>query len=146
MTIPFRPGLQAKLLVTHLLVLAVGAATLFLTIGLIAPQYFDRLMVEVAGPQMRALGHEMTPQAEEAMKQLTAEAFREAIVVSLLWAGGAAMLAAVVVGIFVSARIVTPVRRMASAARRIAAGRYAERVPRGEPDELGDLAASFNEM
>jgi signal transduction histidine kinase len=35
---------------------------------------------------------------------------------------------------------------MASAARRIATGHYAERVTAAEPDELGELAESFNAM
>jgi len=142
----FRSNLRLKLLAAHMLVVAVGAATLFLAVALIAPILFDRLMVEVTGPRLRALGHEMTPAASEAMKQLTADAFREAIVVALSWAGAAAAIAAVAVSLFVSGRIATPVRRMTEAARRIAAGRYGERVPVGEPDDLGDLAASFNEM
>jgi hypothetical protein len=38
------------------------------------------------------------------------------------------------------------VRRLASASWRLAAGHYAERVPRGDDDELGDLTMTFNEM
>ena len=48
--------------------------------------------------------------------------------------------------LFVSRRIVEPLRRMTSATRRIAAGRYGERVPVGEADELGTLSESFNSM
>ena len=142
----FRSNLQLKLLAAHMLVVAVGAATLFLAVALIGPALFDRLMVEVTGPSLRALGHAMTPAADAAMKRLTADAFREAIIVALGWAGAAALIAAIAVSLFVSGRIATPVRHMTEAARRIAAGRYGERVPAGEPDDLGDLAASFNEM
>lgn len=142
----FRSNLRLKLLAAHMLVVAVGAATLFLAVALIGPALFDRLMVEVTGPSLRALGHAMTPAADAAMKRLTADAFREAIIVALGWAGAAALIAAIAVSLFVSGRIATPVRHMTEAARRIAAGRYGERVPAGEPDDLGDLAASFNEM
>ena len=142
----FRSNLRLKLLAAHMLVVAVGAATLFLAVALIGPALFDRLMVEVTGPSLRALGHEMTPAADAAMKRLTADAFREAIIVALGWAGAAALIAAIAVSLFVSGRIAAPVRHMTEAARRIAAGRYGERVPAGEPDDLGDLAASFNEM
>jgi signal transduction histidine kinase len=38
------------------------------------------------------------------------------------------------------------VRALAAAARRIAGGHYAERVPVADPDELGELATSFNDM
>jgi signal transduction histidine kinase len=142
----FRSNLRLKILAAHLLVGAVGVATLFMVVGLIAPALFDHLMVVVTGPRLKALGHVMTPPAEEAMRALTADAFREAIVVALGWASGAAFIAAVAVSFFVSGRIAGPVRHMTDAARRIAAGRYAERVPMGEPDDLGRLAASFNEM
>jgi signal transduction histidine kinase len=51
-----------------------------------------------------------------------------------------------VVSLAVAARIARPIGTMASAARRIAIGNYAERVRAEEPDELGELAESFNAM
>jgi HAMP domain-containing protein len=67
----------------------------------------------------------------------------------VLVAGTAAPVAAVLVSLFVSARIVGPVREIVGAARHIAAGHYAERVPLtglDAEDELGQLAGSFNAM
>ncbi len=142
----FRSDLRLKLLAAHVLVLAVSTATFYLAIALIAPTLFDHLMVQVAVPRLRALGHVMTPAAESTMNQLAAAVFRESIVVALSWAGAAAGVAAVAVSLFVSGRIATPVHHMTEAARRIAAGRYGERVPVGEPDDLGELAVNFNEM
>ncbi len=141
-----RSSLRSKLVAAHLLVVVVGVVTLLVAIGLTAPALFDQLMVEVTGPKMRALGHVMTPEADAAMRQLTAEAFRQAVTTSLVWAAGAAVLTAIVVGVFFSGRVAQPVLSMALASRRIAAGHYSERVAVGDPDELGDLAASFNEM
>lgn len=141
-----RSSLRSKLLAAHLLAVVVGVVTLLLAMGLTAPTLFDQLMAEAMGPQMRGMGHVMTEEAAEAMRELTARAFREAVATSLAWAASAAALTAILAGVFVSARIAGPVMRMALASRRIAAGRYAERVPAGEQDELGQLAVSFNEM
>jgi histidine kinase len=65
----------------------------------------------------------------------------------VLWIAAAASLAsAVVVSVFVTRRIVNPVRAMTEASRNIAAGDYHKRVQMPEPDELGSLANSFNQM
>ncbi len=139
-------SLWAKLLAAHLLVILAGFATLVAATFIVAPLLFDHLMTVITGPGLRALGHTMTPAAEAAMEQLTAEAFRQAEETSLALAVTAAVIAAIVVSVFVSGRIASTVRRMNLAARRIASGRYGERVPIGEPDELGKLAESFNSM
>ena len=141
-----RSSLRSKLLAADLLVVVVGVVTLLLAMGLAAPSLFDHLMTEAMGPQMRAIGHLMTEEAATAMRDLTAQAFRQAVETSLLWAASAAAMTAIVVSIFISGRIARPVLGMVMASRRIAAGRYAERVPAGDADELGQLAASFNEM
>jgi signal transduction histidine kinase len=48
--------------------------------------------------------------------------------------------------VFVAGRVLRPVRRLVTASRRLAAGHYGERVPAETPDELGELAAGFNEL
>jgi len=63
-----------------------------------------------------------------------------------LLAGIAATAAAVAASLFVSRRIVSPIRSMMEATRRISDGRYDERVPVREQDELGGLSESFNAM
>ena len=141
-----RSNLRLRLLLAHMTIIVVGVVTLFFAAGLVAPPLFDQLMRQVTGPRMRALGHVMTPQASAAMEELTSAAFRQTLVVSLVFAAGAASLAAIGVSLFVSGRIADPVLRMASAARRIAGGHYTERVPSPEVDEFGHLATSFNEM
>lgn len=58
---------------------------------------------------------------------------------------GAVMLAAIA-AIRVSRRVVHPVRLASDAARRVAEGLLATRLPVAERDEIGTLAHSFNEM
>lgn len=134
-------GLRARIFLAHLLVIAVGLATLFAATVSIAPTLFDRLMDGMMGPGAAPMGGMMAGMAES-----TAQAFRAAMLQALLLSAGAATLAAVGVSLFVSARIVSPIQRLLAASGRIAAGHYAERVPAAEPGELGALAAQFNTM
>ena len=136
-----RGGLRGKIFLAHLLVIAVGMVTLFVATLSIAPTLFDRLMGGMMGPGASSAGGMMTGMAET-----TTQAFRSAMLQALLLSAGAATLAAVVVSLFVSTRIVTPIQRLLAASGRIASGHYAERVPATDPDELGALAAQFNTM
>lgn len=58
----------------------------------------------------------------------------------------AAVLAAILVGRSVSRRVVDPVRRASTAARRVAEGLFKTRLEVQGGDELAALATSFNEM
>jgi len=136
-----RGGLRGKLFLAHLLVIVVGMVTLFAATLSIAPTLFDRLMGGMMGPGASSVGGMMAGMAET-----TTQAFRSAMLQALLLSAGAATLAAVVVSLFVSTRIVTPIQRLLAASRRIASGHYAERVVATEADELGALAAQFNTM
>jgi signal transduction histidine kinase len=49
-------------------------------------------------------------------------------------------------GIYVSRRVVSPVRRVARATQLIASGQFQERVEVSGDDEIGDLARNFNTM
>jgi signal transduction histidine kinase len=138
---PALHSLRVKLLLAHLLVIAVGVATLLAATLLIAPGIFARLMAAMMGPNAGAMGGMMP-----GMAATTTQAFRAAMIDALLWSAGAATLAAVAVSLLVSHRIATPIQRLLAASRRIAAGHYAERVPPGADDELGALADQFNRM
>jgi len=59
---------------------------------------------------------------------------------------GAALVAAMAMALWLSARIARPVRRVADAARRVAAGDLDGSVPAASHDEVGDLARAFNSM
>ncbi|HWQ13088.1 MAG TPA: HAMP domain-containing protein [Roseiflexaceae bacterium] len=99
-------------------------------------------MAEMMGPGRATMGG--MPMAT--MEAALAVAFRAAMLQALLLSPSAAVLAAVIVSLLVSARIVTPVQRLLAASRHIAGGHYAERVPERGRDELGALAAQFNTM
>jgi signal transduction histidine kinase len=55
-------------------------------------------------------------------------------------------VAAALASLFVSRRFVEPLRYVLDATSRIASGRYGERVPVRDADELGELSQSFNAM
>ena len=133
---PRRP-LWRRLLLSHLVVVAIGSATLFLAVGLVAPGAFDA-----------AMGHAMSGMdgMNEMMTGLVRAAFQDAVQTALVIAIAAAALAAIVASIALSTRLSRPIGRLAQASRRIASGRYAERVPVSSDDEIGQLADSFNTM
>jgi two-component system, OmpR family, sensor histidine kinase BaeS len=61
--------------------------------------------------------------------------------------GGGAVLMAAAVALWVSRRLLRPVRQVAEATHRLAAGGYDTRVPeRGTGDEIGRLAHDFNQL
>ena len=131
-------GLGPKLFASHILVTLVGTVTFLIAVSILAPLIFGGLM---AGP--------MSPSHEMAMGEmmgLVARAFERTLIYSLLAAALAAAVTATLASLFVAQRIVRPLRLMRAATRRIAAGRYDERVPEESEDELGDLAESFNTM
>lgn len=132
-----RLRIRTRLLLSHLAVVAVGTITLLLAVGFVAPGAFDA-----------AMGHTMggTAGMGNMMEGLVRVAFQDAIQTALLIAVAAAGLVAVVVSLALATRMSRPISRLAEASHRLAAGRYAERVPIATDDEIGELAASFNTM
>jgi len=59
---------------------------------------------------------------------------------------GLAVALAAALALILGRAFVTPVKRLADATHRLAAGKYATRVPVGTRDELGRLAADFNRL
>ena len=129
--------LGVRLLLAHLLVIAIGSLTLFLTVGLVAQGTFNA-----------AMGHAVSGVGgmDHMMSDLVQTAFRDAVQTSLVIAVLAASVTAIAVSVALSARLSRPIGRLAEATRRIAAGRYAERVRATSDDEIGELADSFNTM
>jgi histidine kinase len=135
-----RSRLGWKLLISYTLVVVIGLATMALAAELAAPASFERHMQE-----MRAVMGQMGP----GMAKLEANLFnnyRAAVTEALVVAVAVALVTAIGVSIFVSRRVVTPIRRMMQASHHIANGHYRERVEVTGPDELGQLATSFNQM
>lgn len=125
-------GLGAKLFLSHFLVFLVAVLTLLMAVLVVAPIVFRQafepaLLLDGAG---RAI----------------AEAFEQTLLYSLLAAGVVATVAAALASLLVSRRLVEPLRYVVAATSRIASGRYGERVPVRDADELGELSQSFNLM
>lgn len=138
-----RRRLRLKLFVSYLAIIVVGVVVLATAAELAVPNAFDRhmaAMAEMMGGRVAGLNADLFTN------------FRRAVTEALALAGGAAFVAALVVSILVSRRVVLPVQEMQAASQRIAGGHYGERVgvpgdARGEDlDELGQLALSFNRM
>jgi two-component system OmpR family sensor kinase len=64
----------------------------------------------------------------------------------ILEAGAVALLLALVAGYLVARALTQRVKRLELAARRVAAGEFGNPIPVDSADELGQLAAAFNEM
>jgi len=132
-------SIAAKLLLSYLLVVAVGALTVILAVLLGGPAFFDRAMRDTPG----IAGMAGLSQATRA--DLTA-AFADALFRAVAVASAAATATALLTAVVVSRRITAPIRDIARASARLAAGRYGERVGAEGGDELGALAASFNAL
>jgi signal transduction histidine kinase len=142
----FNPGrwnrLGMKLFVSYLVVVAAGMLVVLLAADLVAPTFFTNHMQAMTpgGTMSGMMG------GSEVMDQTLTRAFQDALIEALLVAGGVAFIAAFAVSLFVTGRIVQPIRHLVQASRSIAAGHYAERVPSTTMDELGELATNFNAM
>jgi len=138
-----RRRLSWKLFLSYLIVILVGMVVLASAAEFVVPSAFERHMAAMAA----LMGGQAVDMGEDLFTNFR-RAVNEALTLSTL----AAFLAALAVSVFVSRRIVTPVREMVIASRRIAEGHYNERVrvpggPRPEElDELAQLALSFNRM
>jgi signal transduction histidine kinase len=141
---PWWAGLGAKLFLAFVAVLVVGVTTLWVAVSLTAPGLFEQHMLAMMSGG--GVGSMMGGGSTGGMDASIAMAFREAVSQALVVATAAAVVTAVAVSVFVTNRIVGPIRNLASASRRLADGHYAERVPPGGDDELGDLGATFNDM
>ena len=64
----------------------------------------------------------------------------------IAWGSGLALLAAVILGLILSSRIVKPVQQLSEGARRVGGGDFDHTINVVSRDEIGDLAASFNDM
>lgn len=147
--IPLRLNLRVRLLLTYLLVIGVGALTVSVTTSLVAPSFYDIHMAGMMGLGGTGGAGGMMQSTDASIK----DAYQQAVLQSVLAGVAVAVVIAALISIFVSNRIAGPVQRTVTAARRIAAGHYAERVPvpggdgeAHQEDEIGQLAATFNHM
>lgn len=143
----FRRHLSAKLFLSYLLVVLVGVVVLASSAELVIPSAFDRHLAE-----MSSMMTGKTSGSAGQLEQDLYSSFRAGVTEALGLAALSATLVAVAASLLISRQVVAPVRRMLYASQRIAEGFYEERVPvtgdleQVDPDELGQLALSFNRM
>ena len=134
-------SLYWRFLPSYLLVVLVAAVTTFVAGEVVGTYFIDRHVDEM----VRSL-HSHTGEPIDAMVVDLESSYRQALTQSLLWAVAAASLAAGLVGLYVTRRIVWPLRALTRASHRIAGGSYEQRLDPGAPGEIGELAEAFNIM
>lgn len=131
--------LRWRLLAANLAVAAAGVAAVAAGVWLAAPRAFETAMgVGGSGGMMGGSGAGM-------MDPLLRSAFGDAVGSALVLGLGAAIVVAVGASVLVATRLSRPIDELAAASQRVAGGDYGQRVPPAG-GELGELAASFNEM
>jgi histidine kinase len=141
----FRRHLGAKLFLSYLVVISVGAIVLGLATSFTVPEAFNRHMGMGLGQgagQGMMQGNGAGRGTMSVLFQDFQASFNEALLLALLAAG----VVAILVSLLLSRGVVAPIRVLTTASRRIADGHYVERVQTNGSDELGQLAHSFNQM
>ncbi len=122
-------GIAVRIGLAALASAAVGLAILAVGVAVVGADVFTDLMVE-AGDS-----------AEHARAM-----YDESVTTVVIAAVIVAALASIVLAVLLARMLARPLAEVGRAARRVAAGEYAARVPREGPEELASLADSFNQM
>lgn len=136
----FKASLGGKFLLSYLLIVLVGVATLLVVTFALAPTLFHAQLLPILQTHPEAL---TTTEAS----QRILEDFLGTLLVALSVAAIAATVTSLAISLFVARRITGPLQQMTKASQRISTGHYAERLevtPVHATDELGQLAASIN--
>ena len=131
-----KPGLQARLFLSHMVVMIIGLSTL-LTVGkLYSPRLFVLHLdsMQVGGFNLVRFRQKLVDGFESAWSR---GAFWS-VIVGASTAGGLSYL--------VARRITQPLVQMEKVTQKITAGQLQERLPHNEIPELDRLATSFNQM
>jgi len=122
-------GIAARIALAALVSAAVGVAIVAIGITVVGSEVFRRLMVEAG---------DSAEHAQAMYEQSVTTVVVAAVIV--------AAIASVVLSIVLARMLARPIEEVGAAARRVAEGDYAARVPREGPEELVGLADSFNQM
>ncbi len=138
----FKTSLGGKFLLSYLLIVLVGVATLLVVVFALAPTLFQAQLVPILQTHPEAL-----TTAEASQRILGA--FLGTLLLALAVAAIAATVTSLATSLFVARRVTVPLQEMTQSSERISAGHYAERVevaPMHRADELGQLASSINAL
>jgi histidine kinase len=141
-----RERLGAKLFIANLMVILIGVIILAITIQITIPTAFNRHMGMMTDNGMGMMGQGQGQGQGQGLGRTLFENFRASMFESLGYAVTASVLAALLVSLFLSRRIVAPIRTLTDASQHIADGHYAERVQVNGSDEIAQLATRFNQM
>ena len=146
----FRSKLALKLFLSYLLIIFISLVVLFVSVELVIPNAFDRHMSSMMRESGMSGG--MGMMTGDSMGNDLYLGFRSAVADALLKAGLLAFMIALGASLLISRKVVFPIQEITKASRYIADGHYDQRVTlpnsaqAGNPDELGQLALSFNQM
>ncbi len=137
-----RRQLVVKLLISYLVVILLGTLVQAIATEFVIPGAYQRHMSGMQGMMNGMMGTTGTD---------TFNSFSSGVNEALAISAGAASLAAIVVSILISRRVVAPIQAITKASLRIADGHFDQRVGGfgSDPeyaDELGQLAHAFNQM
>lgn len=118
-----------KLLAINLAVIAFAMVVIWVAIDTLAAGYFVTLMEK----------YHISPEPAHEM-------FVSSIHRYLIWASLAAAVLAVLLSFVMTRRALSPLTRMTTITREIAAGNFDTRIPATTKDEVGQLAEAFNRM
>jgi len=122
-------GIAGRIALAAIASAAVGVVILAIGVAVVGADVFTALMME-AGDS-----------AEHAR-----DMYDESVTTVVLAASLLAVVASIVLAIVLGRMLAKPLDEVGAAARRIADGDYAARVPREGPEEIASLADSFNQM
>jgi two-component system sensor histidine kinase BaeS len=122
-------GIAARIALAALVSAAVGVAIVAIGITVVGSEVFRQLMVDAG---------DSAEHAQAMYEQSVTTVVVAAVIV--------AAVASVVLAIVLARMLARPIEVVGAAARRVAEGDYAARVPRQGPEELVGLADSFNQM
>jgi signal transduction histidine kinase len=122
-------GIATRIALAALAAAAIGLAILALGVTVVGGQVFTDLMMQAGD-------------SAEHARAMYDDSVTTVVVAAVVVAGLASVGLAVVMG----RMLARPLREVGAAARRIAEGDYAARVPREGPEEIASLADSFNQM
>ncbi len=118
-----------KLLGINILTIAVVILIVWVAIDYLASNYFMTLMKD----------YNISPTDVNQM-------FLDATHRSLIWATLATLTLAVILSFLLTRKVLTPLSQMTATTKKIAGGNYESQVPISSTDEIGELAAAFNQM
>jgi signal transduction histidine kinase len=129
-------NLRSKLLIAFLIVSSASTLALIAVAELSSGAFYEAHIRQMTGKYG----------AVDAMHEELRQGFSRALGNSLLVGLAVGLPSALVIGLWVSRRILEPVTQVSLASRRIASGAYNERIRNVQTDELGRLIEDFNLM